>query len=351
MSLSVPVNPPILNEAVASPSSSGVVFGVDENSTKINQLHGLAPNNANGAGIPKQVSNVQASVAQAQTGATCTVTILYSVDPTDKAFSGVNVWAKSYQGNPQLVQVSSGTGSPCKFVLNNTGENVSFTVQSFGNGGNAPLSQAPTCSASLPKSTTGGFGSSTVVNYNVTNPPPSISFAQNSGAMLIGPFLELPYSFANSYLQAVQSVNEVRVTRMYLPFAITLSKCTFTVNSGGVSSGKHFAFGFYTFAGAKVLDSDIQTVNANQVFTLSFTPVTLGPAVFYYAQTGDGTAPNLWGIPASSIGSAIPNQLNHNSVWFGTAANASVAGALPATLGALTADNTPSGGIVLAQWE
>ena len=58
------------------------------------------------------------------------------------------------------MQVSSGVGSPTKFVLNNTGENVSFTVQAYGNGGSAPLTSAPTCGATLPQSTGGGFGSS-----------------------------------------------------------------------------------------------------------------------------------------------------------------------------------------------
>jgi hypothetical protein len=172
MSLSNPLNPPILNEAVASPLATKAVFATDENSTKINQLHGIAPNNTTGAGIPKQVSNVRVTIGNAQTGATCTVSVLYSVDPTDSNFSGVNVWLRGYNGNAQLVQVASGTGSPCKFVLNNTGETVSFTVQAFGNGGNAPLSQSPTSSGTLPKSTTGGFGSSTVVSYNSSNPPP-----------------------------------------------------------------------------------------------------------------------------------------------------------------------------------
>jgi len=177
------------------------------------------------------------------------------------------------------------------------------------------------------------------------------SFAQNSGAMLIGPFLELPYFFTNSYLPVGTATNQVRVTRMYLPFSMAVSKCTFTVNSGGVGSGTHFSFGFYSFAGNKIVDSGVQTVNANQVFTLSFGPTTLAAGVYYYAQTGDSTTPNLWGVPAVNIASAIPLQLNTNSVWFGTAANSSSVGVLPATLGVLTADATPNGGIVLAQWE
>ena len=172
MSLSSPKNPPILNESVASEKSAEVLFSADENQTRLNQIHGINVNNQIGAGIPKQVSNVRVSIGNAQTGATCTISVLYSVDPTDTSFSGVNIWARGYQGNAQLVQVSSGTGSPTKFVLNSTGETVSFTIQAFGNGGNAPLNQSPTSSAVLPKSTAGGFGSSTVVSYNPNNPQP-----------------------------------------------------------------------------------------------------------------------------------------------------------------------------------
>jgi hypothetical protein len=186
MSLSNPINPPLVNEVVAKSVSTGLVIGVDENQTKVNQLHGIAPNNTSGAGIPKQVSNVQVSVANAQTGATCTLSVLYKVDPSDSSFSGVNIWVKGYQGNSQLVQVASGTSSPTKFVLNNTGEILSITVQAFGNGGNAPLSGAPTSSAVLPKSTTGGFGSNTVVSYNVNNPPPSGGSSRAGIACLLG---------------------------------------------------------------------------------------------------------------------------------------------------------------------
>lgn len=164
MPLSVPNNPPTVNEAVAQPASSGLVIGIDENQTKVNQLHGIASNNAQGAGIPKQVTNVQVSIANASTGVTCTVSVLFKADPTDKSFSGVNVWVKGYQGNPNPVQVGSGTSSPTKIVLNNTGEIVSFIVQAFGNGGNAPFTQSPTCSGTLPKSTSGGFGSSAVTS-------------------------------------------------------------------------------------------------------------------------------------------------------------------------------------------
>lgn len=168
MSLSNPVNPPLVHEAAAKPVATGQVFAVDENSTKVNQLHGITSNNQQGAGIPKQVTNVQVSIANAATGSTCTISVLFKADPTDKSFSGVNIWVKGYQGNNNPVQVGSGTTSPTKVVLNNTGETVSFIVQAYGNGGNAPFNQSPTCSGRLPQSSSGGFGSSTVTSTPLT---------------------------------------------------------------------------------------------------------------------------------------------------------------------------------------
>lgn len=190
MSLSNPTNPPIVNEAVAKKLSSGLVFAVDENQTKVNQLHGIAPNASNGAGIPKQVTNVQVSIANAQAGLTCKVVVQFKQDPTDKNFSGVNIWVKGYQGNSQLVQVASGTTSPTVFILNNTGETVSFTIQAFGNGGNAPLAQSPTSSGTLPKGSNGGFGSQTNTGLSATQlhssiagvfPTPTPLNSQNTG--------------------------------------------------------------------------------------------------------------------------------------------------------------------------
>src|SRR6478672_3397374 len=168
MSLSNPKNPVFITEGVASDRQPTSMLDSNQNATLINQLHGINTSNATGAGIPKQVSNVQVSVANAQTGSTCTVTVLFSQDPTDKNFAGVAILVKGYQGNNQLVQVASGVTSPTKFVLNNTGEIVSFTVQAYGNGGAAPLTSAPTCSGTLPQSTSGGFGSSTTTSPSTT---------------------------------------------------------------------------------------------------------------------------------------------------------------------------------------
>jgi hypothetical protein len=260
---------------------------------------------------------------------------------------GTMAWdSPQFQVVPSGSSLNIGTWIPSQPVPQPPAPTVVFQTNGVNNG--SQVLENLVAGSNITLANSGG-------NTTITATSGGASFAANSGAMLIGPFLELPYFFANSYLPTGTAINQVRVTRMYLPFSMTLSKCTFTVNSGGGSSNSHFSFGFYTFAGSKVVDSGVQTVNANQVFTLSFGPTTLASGVYYYAQTGDNTSPNLWGIPASSITSggaqAALVQMNTNSVWYGTAANASIAGALPSTLGTLTADSVPNAGIVLATWE
>lgn len=134
----------------------------------VNQIRGINQAGATGAGIPKQVTNVFVTVANAQTGSTSAVTVVFHRDPSDKNFAGVYVWVRGYQQNPAPVQIASSADSPVTFVLNNTGEAVSLIVQAYGNGGSASLASAPTSGLSLPKSSGGGVGTSTVTGSTVS---------------------------------------------------------------------------------------------------------------------------------------------------------------------------------------
>jgi hypothetical protein len=268
MSLSTPLNPPILNEAVASPLATKTVFATDENSTKINQLHGIASNNTTGAGIPKQVSNVRVSIANGQVGSTCTIAVLYQVDPSDQNFSGVNIWVRGFQGNQQLVQVASGTGSPCKFVLANTGEIVSFTVQAFGNGGNAPLSQSPTASGTLPKSTSGGFGTSSTV-YNNTSAPdvdtPSLPerfdyvFARGDGIN------SLPNNSFATFSASVSNFSPTSTETSGRLFTGAGTASTNTVINVGYNYGANPGQGFCTTGSTKSWTTRVMTQTSSNV--------------------------------------------------------------------------------------
>ena len=171
MSLSNPTNPPLVNEHAATPVSTGVVFAVDENQSKINQLHGINPAGSVGAGIPKPVSNVGASVSNGSVGSTCTVNITFQRDPSDNNFAGVTIYVKGYQGNNAPVQVGASADSPCTVILNNTGEPVILIVQSVGNGGVSPITTSPTCAIKLPKNSNGGYGTQTTTNLTLAQIP------------------------------------------------------------------------------------------------------------------------------------------------------------------------------------
>lgn len=130
----------------------------------INQIRGVNRAGATGAGIPQHVTNLSASVANASVGLTSAVALTFRRDPSDPNFGGVTVWAKGYQGNQSPTQVANGQDSPITFILNNTGEALSLIVQANGNGGSAPIGTAPTTGLTLPKSTGGGVGTTTVTS-------------------------------------------------------------------------------------------------------------------------------------------------------------------------------------------
>lgn len=344
MSLSQPINPPTINPGISKPVSSGAQLGTLSNLTQVNQLHGLSPNNAIGSGIPKQVSNVQVSIANAQTGATCTITVLFRRDSSDKAFSGVNIWVKGYQGNGQLVQVSSGTESPTKFVLNNTGETVSFTIQAFGNGGNAPITQAPTSSGVLPKSTTGGFGSSTTNYYSVNNPPPTtsaVSFGTAGQGGFWGPGITShPHSFVSDVSGSsaiVTTNNEVRVRQFILETAWTIRNVTSQASSGAAAA-RTWNIGIYDASKNLLLDSGAFDGSILTVQTKTPAAVILPPGTYYYAQTCSTSALQLWALGNGAQLVTLDNMFNAAAPRVAIAANPCVAGVLPATLGVLTAE-------------
>lgn len=350
MGLSTPKNPPMLSDVVASPVSTGLTINNLTPGTQVNQIHGTAPNNSIGAGIPKQVSNVQVSIANAQKGATCTIAVLFQRDPSDKSFSGVNIWVKGYQGNAQLVQVASGSSSPAKFVLNNTGETVSFTIQAFGNGGNAPINGAPTSSGTLPKSTTGGYGTGTTNYYNVNNPPPGggASFDTAGKGFFLG---GQAFGDAGKFAGGVLTNEVVYCVQLILQSEWTVRQVSAFVITGGGSS-LAFTAGIYTTDGlTKLIDAGVNafdTSTASQhcyIKTLG-SPVKLQPGVYLFAWMSNAVTSGTvlcHDFPDGSGNEWFFDLINGNSfsgfagpVRYATAANAGTLGALPATLGALT---------------
>jgi hypothetical protein len=262
----------------------------------------------------------------------------------------VNVYVKGYQGNKTPVQVASGSESPVTFIINNTGEAVSILVQAQGNSGEAPLATAPSTGAQLAKSVAGGYGTNTIT---VTETPPPIEIEY-----FAGPGLNFP---ANAFAcldtkQLNRGVaNAVVCYRFTLKQSITVSKITWDIVAGN-AAGRHIAFGIYSSDGnTKLIDSGAMSAAALGVVTATISPtVTLDAGVVYwYVQTSDSIAVTGPCIDEATTTAALLTLLSNSYVRYGAAANASVAGALPTTLGTITAAVTRVGtaGIALVLFE
>jgi hypothetical protein len=151
---------------------------------QVNQIRGVSVAGNLGAGIPKQVTAVAASVKNASAGSTSVVTVTFLRDPSDSNFSTANVYLKNYNGNPAQVVMASGADSPISFVVNSTGESVVVLVQSVGNAGSAPIGSCPTTGIRLPQSTSGGFGSSS--NPGITGTGTAGALAVWTGKATLG---------------------------------------------------------------------------------------------------------------------------------------------------------------------
>lgn len=142
--------------------------------------------------------------------------------------------------------------------------------------------------------------------------------------------------------------DRVRVFKFSLLSQLTFTQCSVREISGA----SHFSFGVYSLLGNKIIDSGVFTGSGGSPanYTNIFSPVTLVPGIYYFAQTADNSASN----PSTScitIGGSGASAINVGTgiIW-GKAANSSVAGVLPSTLGAITAD-TSDGTMAIVLWE
>lgn len=129
--------------------------------------------------------------------------------------------------------------------------------------------------------------------------------------------------------------NGVRAMQFVLPFKATITKVTLTIVA--LVAAEKVAVGFYDAAGTtKLLDSGVFDAGTASTQTLTVGAVTLNPGIYYYAQTTTNASVT---VQTTVPTAAMFPILNNNSVRMGNAANASVAGVLPASLGAITGAN------------
>ncbi len=342
MSFVTPSKPLTTNPGTTAASSVDQVLSQAVGPVGVNQIRGINVAGAVGSGIPKHVTNTGVSIANGQTGATSAVTISFRRDPSDTSFNGVNIWVKGYQGNSTPTQVASGADSPTTFVLNNTGENVSFAVQSFGNGGRADLKGAPVTSGTLPKSTTGGYGTTTVVSYNSDNPPPpSSTVFSTAGQGFFYGNKNHPLVYENSGVNpAAQTANnDIVVMDLFLESEWDISKIVAYCTTGS-GTGDSWTTAIYSYDGnTKLVDAGAHaftTLASQHQFVIPITTVKLLPSSYRWAF--GATSKTSLGAFLGFDGTTFYQELINDGVTarFGIAANTLSGAAMPATLGAIT---------------
>lgn len=133
---------------------------------------------------------------------------------------------------------------------------------------------------------------------------------------------------------ALTGANTVKAVEFVLPHYCIVRKVVSEVTT--TFNGGLYAVGLYNAAKTVLLvDSGAILTTTAQVNTITLaTPVALPPGVYWLAYTGDNTTFVLRGLTTG--GTASYNMMTKNAARMGGAANASAAGVLPATLGAIT---------------
>ena len=132
------------------------------------------------------------------------------------------------------------------------------------------------------------------------------------------------------------TANQITVFQFVLESTWTLSSASVYVENA--VSGQTMNFGFYTLAGDLLLDTGPISIAATGLVKATFTPVKLPAGVYYFAQSATNSASiRIFAFPSASEQETIMNQAG-NYLAVAQAANPTVAGVMPATLGTLTAD-------------
>ncbi len=145
------------------------------------------------------------------------------------------------------------------------------------------------------------------------------------------------YPAVSGSTDSVNTANDVVVAQFVLPFRAVVGNISFGVFT--LEAGKFAGFGIYSVAGNRLVHSGAVSVASTGTKSASITAVTLEPAIYFFAWTIDGTTAALQAVNTYTNGqhALVSNAV---STRYGIAANPSVAGVLPATLGVITSNTT-----------
>jgi hypothetical protein len=132
--------------------------------------------------------------------------------------------------------------------------------------------------------------------------------------------------------------NQVKCSMVRIDRPITISKISTLVNANG-GAGSLAGFGYYTTSGNKIFSWDSIDIHAGGIQqTTLVSPVTLQPGEYFAASacSNSSSAASQCGYQGGSTSEGIETWNVFGTKRSGTAANAMVAGAMPATLGVIS---------------
>jgi len=174
----------------------------------------------------------------------------------------------------------------------------------------------------------------------------TVTASLNSSAQAVfwGPGLtENMHGFANGLTGVTLSTtaNEVRVRQFTLQSSVTIGHITTMLENGAYSTT--FNFGIYDSSGNLLLDSgpfNGSPLLQGMVQTASVTSITLSAGTYFFAQSADYGTIQTVGLSGNGSLPAAQAIANAVTTRFAIAANAASGGALPSTLGTLTAEGS-----------
>jgi len=258
--------------------------------------------------------------------------------------------------NPALLNLVAGPGISLTdegggaIQISSSGSGITLKTNGTTNADQALLNLVSGTNVTL---SSDAFGDVTI------NSSGSSTFSGN-GAFFYGPGIRNDVqalmqmgSISCTTVNGVNTTNRVVVYLMQLDVPMTVSKCSAGATNNTI--GNLASFGIYSYAGALLVSSGtFSTLTTPTIQSNSFTPVTLQPGTYWFAQTSDtgGGSDTFWGNLVGSTNSV--QMFTKNTTRCGYGSNVSVLGVLPSTLGTIT-PFTPSSvdgdGFCLPIWE
>ena len=160
----------------------------------------------------------------------------------------------------------------------------------------------------------------------------------------VGGFWSVGFPMFMGYIQSGNAaapsttIDKVTVYQFTLNNPWTISSVGCYVNGGAANGSVNF--GIYSVAGNKLLDSGALIATGTGVVQNVIGSVTLPAGTYYFAQSSHVTAVTVYTFTAA--GQTNMNSVLNNSgtVKVGSAANLTVSGSMPSTLGVITAGST-----------